>query len=97
MSENLKKFLELVSKDETLKKKVLDCNEMEKEDAIRASIALAKEVGIELSEADFSVKETGKELLDDEMEAVAGGGSCGCILTGGDGLCLLTGGGSGTD
>ncbi|MGN0154815.1 MAG: Nif11-like leader peptide family RiPP precursor [Lachnospiraceae bacterium] len=85
MSENLKKFLEQVSKDETLKQKVLDCNEMEKEDAIRASIALAKEVGIELTEADFAEKEADNELSDDEMDAVAGGGCCGCSFAGGGG------------
>ena len=56
-----------------MKQKVLACNEMEKEDAIRASIALAKDVGIELTEADFADKEAVRELSENELEAVAGG------------------------
>ncbi|MGN0154816.1 MAG: Nif11-like leader peptide family RiPP precursor [Lachnospiraceae bacterium] len=88
MSENLKKFLELVSKDETLKQKVLACNEMEKEDAIRTSIALAKEVGIELTETDFAKKESDSEMSDDELDAVVGGDDC---------FCFFAGGGGGTD
>ena len=89
MSENLKKFLELVSKDEALKQKAMACNDMEKEDAIRASIALAKEVGIELTEADFAKKEADGELSDDELDAVTGG-VLACF-------CELAGGGGGTD
>ena len=36
-------------------------------------MSLAKEVGIELTEADFAVKETNNELADDELDAVVGG------------------------
>lgn len=90
MSENLKKFLELVSKDEALKQKAMACNDMEKEDAIRVSIALAKEVGIELTEADFAKKEADGELSDDELDAVTGGYTMAC-------LCEVLGGGGGTD
>ncbi|MGN0154814.1 MAG: Nif11-like leader peptide family RiPP precursor [Lachnospiraceae bacterium] len=105
MCENLKKFLEQVSKDETLKQKVLDCNEMEKEDAIRASIALAKEMGIELTEADFAVKEANNELADDELDAVVGGGNfgsdygldCNCSGAGGGNGCYCNEVGAGYD
>ncbi len=83
MSENLKKFLELVSKDENLKQKTLAFNDMEPADAISAGIALAKELGIELSEADFAKEESGGELSDDELDAVAGGGDCACVAGGG--------------
>ncbi len=75
MSENMKKFLELVSKDETLKQKMQAFSDMEPKDAISASIALAKELGIELSEADFAKEELGSELIDDELDAVVGGSS----------------------
>ena len=85
MSENFKKFLEIVSKDEALKQKVLAFKDMEKEDTIRAAIALAKELGIELTEADFSEKEANNELTDDELDAVAGGNVCGCPLVGSGG------------
>ena len=83
MSDNMKKFMELVSKDENLKQKMQSFNDMEPEKAIQASIALAKELGIELSEADFAEKKSGGELSDDELDAVAGGGGCGCAFGGG--------------
>lgn len=72
MTENVKKFLELVSKDEALSEKV---NKADK----AALIAVAKELGIELSDADF---EQPKELTDDELDAVAGG-RCICSFGGG--------------
>ena len=81
MSNNMKKFLELVSKDENLKQKMLACNDMEPEKAIQAGIALAKELGIELSEADFAEEKSCGELNDDELDAVAGGG-CNCPSSG---------------
>ena len=46
MTENQKKFLEAASKNEELRKKI---NEMDQ----KAIIVAAKELGIELSEADF--------------------------------------------
>ena len=73
MTENVKKFLELVSKNEALSEKV---NKADK----AALIAVAKELGIELSDADF---EQPKELTDDELDAVAGGGRCICSFGGG--------------
>ena len=83
MSENMKKFLELASKDENLKQKLQSFSDMEPADAISAGIALAKELGIELSEADFAKEESNGELSDDELDAVAGGGGCGCPVGGG--------------
>ena len=89
MSDNMKKFLELVSKDENLKQKMQSFNDMEPEKAIQAGIALAKELGIELSEADFAEEKSGGELNNDELDAVAGGARlahfyppCICIATG---------------
>lgn len=75
MSENLKKLLELVSRNEDLAKKL---SSMDKEE----TIALAKELGIELTEADFEQK---NELSDDELDTVAGGKSCFCAWGGGTG------------
>ena len=83
MSDNMKKFLELASKDENLKQKMQSFNDMEPAEAISAGIALAKELGIELSEADFAKEESNGELSDDELDAVAGGGGCGCAIAGG--------------
>lgn len=76
MSENLKKFLEKVSEDKALAEKV----SAEKDAA--ALIALAKEMGFELTEEDLKKP---AELTDDELDTVAGGGdvSCACALGGG--------------
>ncbi|MBQ3484829.1 MAG: Nif11-like leader peptide family RiPP precursor [Clostridia bacterium] len=75
MTENMKKFLEAVSKNEILAKKI---NTMTKEDLL----ALAKELGVELIEADFE-KPDG-ELEDNELDDVVGGADCcACVLGGG--------------
>ena len=76
MTESMKKFLEAVSRDEALTAKV---GTLAKEELI----ALAKEMGITLTDADLA-KPTG-ELDDDELDAVAGGGdvSCACAMGGG--------------
>jgi predicted ribosomally synthesized peptide with nif11-like leader len=86
MSENLKKFLELITSDKELEKKALACNDLGEEKGKLAMIELAKENGIDLTEADFEKKEATGELSDDELDAVAGGGSnCGCFAGGGGG------------
>lgn len=96
MTENMKKFLEAVSKSEELTAKV---GGMGKEELI----ALAKELGIELTEDDFVQK---IELDDDELEAVSGGWKkCTCVGAGGgkadeDGkacACVAGGGGETRD
>ena len=77
MTENLQKFLELVSKNEELSKNV---GKMGKEELL----ALAKELGVTLTEADLA-KPAVQELDDDELDAVAGGSdvSCACAMGGG--------------
>ena len=74
MTENMNKFLELVSQNTELAAKVnvADKNEL---------IAMAKEMGIDLTEADFA--QQAAELSDDELDAVAGGGVCVCVAGGG--------------
>lgn len=64
MTENIKKLLELASTNEELKAKLTDASKDE-------FIAVAKENGIELTDADF---EQSSELSEDELNAVAGGG-----------------------
>ena len=77
MNENLKKFLEKVSEDRALAEKV----GAEKDP--QALIALAKEMGFELTAADL--ERPAEELSDDELDTVAGGGdvSCACAMGGG--------------
>lgn len=76
MTENMKKFLETVSQNEELTNKI---GTLDKE----GLIALAKALGITLTEADFA-QPTG-ELDDDELDAVAGGSdvNCACAMGGG--------------
>lgn len=58
-------------------------------------IVLLKEYGVELTDEDF--KAPGGELSDDELEAVSGGGGCGCPVFGGGGgdylkcVCVIGG------
>ena len=87
MSENLKKFLELIASNKELEAKALACNELGEEKGKVAMLALAKECGIELTEADFEkqAEPASCELSDDELNAVAGGGGCGCLFGGGGG------------
>ena len=72
MSENLKKFLELVASNKELEAKALACNELGEEKGKIALIELAKENGIELTLADLEKKEeaVSGELDDDELDAV---------------------------
>ncbi|MCC8152391.1 MAG: Nif11-like leader peptide family RiPP precursor [Lachnospiraceae bacterium] len=78
----MKEFLEAVEKNEELKAKVDALSN--KPDAVPADfIALAKEYGFTLTEADFAEGKTEGEITEDELEAVAGGGACACTLGGG--------------
>lgn len=74
MTENMKNFLAKVSADKALAKKA---SALEK----AGLITLAKELGIELTEADF-IKPEG-EISRDELEAVTGGEKCICVVGGG--------------
>jgi len=73
MTEKLKRFLEAVSANEELAKKIGTASKDE-------LLAMAKELGIELTEADL---EQNAEISDDELDAVAGGGTCVCVMGGG--------------
>ena len=93
MAENMKKFLEALSKDETLYSKFTNAA---KEDLL----ALAKELGIELTETDLEQK---TKLDDDVLDTVAGGKDCVCVLGGGGEwnnktcACVMGGGGQTSD
>lgn len=73
MTENMKKFLELVEKDEALQQKMEALKDNADETVIGSFIELAKEHGITLIEEDFVFEESNGELSDDELEAAAGG------------------------
>lgn len=75
MSENMKKFLELASKDSATIAKVKALGK----DGL---VALAKELGITLTEADFVPADEG-EISENELDTVTGSNSCFCVLGGG--------------
>lgn len=91
MTDAMKKLLELVSQNEELQQKFQGLNKDE-------FIAAAKDLGIEITEADL---EQNAEISDDELDAVAGGGTCVCVMGGGgkrsnnDKSCGCFGGGWG--
>ena len=97
MSDNMKLFLEKLSKDQELLKNVSAMTE--KADIIAA----AGELGFELTKADFEASD--REMSEAELSAVAGGEvTCFCPIVGGgtslDGLntpCACIGGGGGVD
>ena len=81
MTDNAKKFLTFVSKDEALKKELMDAKTIEE------TLKIAQAHGFELKAEDFKAAAM-DELSDDEMQAVAGGkaqavtSSCSCNNTG---------------
>ena len=80
MTENMKKYLELISGDEEAMKNLNEQEPSSIQEAKERIIADAAEKGITLTEEDFA--ETG-ELSEDELEAVAGGKECVCVIGGG--------------
>ena len=71
MSENLKKFLDLLGSDKELEAKALACNELGEEKGREAMLALAKECGIELTAADLEKQEEAPENSEATEEAPA--------------------------
>ncbi|MBO4375581.1 MAG: Nif11-like leader peptide family natural product precursor [Lachnospiraceae bacterium] len=78
MTENAKAFLEKASEDEEFLERLKKAGTKEE------AIALAKEKGFELTEEDLKSGTSGKQALsNDELDAVAGGKECSCVLGGG--------------
>ena len=105
MTDNLKKFLEEASRDADLAEQI---NTTQTIDAV---ISLAREKGYELTENDLKKPvDSVRQLLDEnELDAVAGGKECACVVGGGGEAsnyyksrdltcaCVLTGVGYGAD
>ena len=79
MTDNMKKFAELLSSDENAKKEfesaVSGLSKDDRKGFVDMAIKFAAGHGITLTDKDFKKEE--KELSEDEMSAVAGGGDCG--------------------
>ena len=78
MTDNMKKFAELLSADESVKKEfeaaLSGVSKDDRKGFINASIKVAARHGITLTDKDFEIET--KELSEDEMTAVAGGMHC---------------------
>ena len=83
MTENMKKYLELLSKDEEAQKKLNEQEQASIQEAKEKIIADAAERGITLVEEDFATPADTGELAEDELEAVVGGKPCYCAVGGG--------------
>ncbi len=83
MTENMKKYLELISKDEKAQKKLNEQEPASIQEAKEKIIKDAAEKGITLTEEDFAETADIGELSEDELEAVAGGKECLCVFGGG--------------
>lgn len=77
----MREFLELMERNEELKNKVAQMD-ADIHTQVSDYIALAAEYGVELTEADFQPASAG-ELSEDELDAVAGGKTCACVMGGG--------------
>ena len=88
MTDNLKTFLEAVSQDREFTKRLT------KAETPEAVIALAAEKGFTLTQEDLKQEPASGGISDDELEAVAGGKTCGCFFGGGgewSGGCVFSG------
>ena len=87
MTDNMKKFGELISTDENVKKEleaaVSGLSKDDKKGFINAAIKVAAKHGSTLTAGDF--EPASMKLSDDELDAVAGGGWCGSWF---DGECF---------
>lgn len=74
MTTTMKAFLEKLSANKEL---AIKASKLDKS----GLITLAKELGIELTEADFTAPDG--EISESELEAIAGGSTCKCYIAGG--------------
>ena len=77
MTDNLKRFLEEASKDAELVEKI------GKADSVQTIIALAAEKGFNLTEEEMKQPSNSTPIMNDELDAVAGGKDCMCTIGGG--------------
>ena len=81
MTENGRKLIELISENEEAREEFLTCKDSDQ----IIKFAADKGLAVTLDDLDFNiVEEEGVKELDlDEMEAVAGGSKCVCVVGGG--------------
>lgn len=78
----MEKLQELLESNAELKAKIETLNK-DPQTTAADFIALVREYGVEITEADFRPTPAGGEVSDSELEAVAGGGKCVCVAGGG--------------
>ncbi|MDO4403575.1 MAG: Nif11-like leader peptide family natural product precursor [Atopobiaceae bacterium] len=82
MTENAKKFLEVITNNEELRLQIEAIDDSDKDAAFEQVIAIAKERGFELTLDDLKTAGA-KGMTDDELDAMAGSKRCYCALGGG--------------
>lgn len=91
MTDNMKKFAELLSSDESIKKEfesaVSGLSKDDEKGFFDVSVKVAAKHGITLTDSDFKKEE--HEISSDEMSAVAGGWVGNCDNSWFDGKCHL--------
>lgn len=80
--ENMKKLFQEMEKNPKLKAKIEELDQ-NKESVTEDYIQAAAEYGIELTAEDFRPENAQGEVSDDELDAVAGGDACSCVVGGG--------------
>lgn len=78
MNDNMRRFLDAISTDIEW---VASQKDLSQEESIASAIKKSAEIGIPLTEADFTPPEG--ELSEEELTAVAGAGNCYCMMGGG--------------
>lgn len=81
MTENMKKFMDAVEKDQKLREKLERVKDLPAEEKAKVLIALAQEQGVTFVKEDFMTGGV-TELSDDELEGAAGGGVISTVLKG---------------
>lgn len=79
MTENMRRFMEVISADTELKDRATRAGTKEE------LAQIAKEAGIALDEGDFTEQTQDSELTEEDLEKVVGGVNCCTCILGGDG------------
>ena len=79
MNQNLKAFVAHISQDKAWLEALATTED--RDVAVAAALKIAAELGLALSPEDFEAPQG--ELSDDELQVVAGAGSCACAVGGG--------------
>lgn len=72
MKEGMRAFIQKIEKDENAGARCAQINRMSRKEAVEATIAWAKEMGIELTQADLPL--SGEVMDENDLNQINGGG-----------------------